>query len=50
MDGLDDVMTCYIFLATAVVALGLSGAVWATTRMLRPWVMDAVSLEQLRTE
>lgn len=48
--GLDTVMTGYILLATAAVTLGVYGAVWVTTRMLRPWVMDAVSLEQLRTE
>ena len=50
LDGLDAVMTGYILLATTAVALGVVGAVWVTTRMLRPWVMDAVSLEQLRTE
>jgi len=49
-DGLDAVMTRYILIATAGVALVVVGAVWVTTRMLRPWVMDAVSLEQLRTE
>ncbi|GAA2138402.1 hypothetical protein GCM10009844_06380 [Nocardioides koreensis] len=49
-DGLDAVMTGYILLATTAVALVVVGAVWVTTRMLRPWVMDAVSLEQLRTE
>ena len=50
VDGLDVVMTGYILLATAAVALVVVGAVWVTTRLLRPWVMDAVSLEQLRTE
>jgi hypothetical protein len=49
-DALDTVMTGYILLATAFVALVVVGAVWVTTRMLRPWVMDAVSVEQLRTE
>ena len=48
--GLDTAMTGCVLLATAAVALVVVGAVWATTRMLRPWVMDAVSLEQLRTE
>ncbi len=48
--GLDAVMARYILLATAAVALVVVGAVWVTTRLLRPWVMDAVSLEQLRTE
>jgi hypothetical protein len=49
-DGLDGVMAGYILLATAAVALVVASAVWVTTRTLRPWVMEAVSLEQLRTE
>lgn len=49
-DGLDAVMTGYILIATTVMGLGVLAAVWVTTWMLRRWVMDAVSLEQLRTE
>lgn len=48
--GLDAVVAGSVVVATAVTTGIVLAAVWATTRLLRPWVLDALDPDQLRTE
>lgn len=49
LDGLDVVVTASVLLATVVTTGIVLAAVWLMTRLLRPWVLEAVDPDQLRT-
>ena len=47
--GLDAVVVAGVVAATLVTTVVVLAAIWLTTRLLRPWVLDAVDPDQLRT-
>jgi hypothetical protein len=49
LTSFDAVTLSFVALATVVTTAIVLLAVWATTRLLRPWVLDAVDPDQLRT-
>lgn len=47
--GLDAITLAYVAIATVTTTVLVLLAVWATTRLMRPWVLQAVDPDQLRT-
>jgi len=43
------VVVAGVVAATLVTTVVVLAAIWLTTRLLRPWVLDAVDPDQLRT-